>query len=263
MPAAGLNGSSVGSSFKASDGVEIRYTVFGAPRGIPVVLHHGFAADTKTNWLVTGLVSALTDAGHCVVCLDARGHGQSEKPHDPALYGEHAMARDLRELFDRLRAPSYDMVGYSMGAIVALLVATTDTRVRRLVLGGIGAGAVELGGVDTRALSPAAVVKALETENPATIADPLALQFRAFADAIEADRAALAAHAQAVHARPIAFAQIAAPTLLLAGDDEPLATRPEVLANAIAGAELRRLRGDHMSALFDPEFKKALVTFLA
>jgi pimeloyl-ACP methyl ester carboxylesterase len=251
------------SAFIASDGIEIRYSVFGGPKDRPVVLHHGFAADTRTNWIATGFVSALAEAGHCVVSLDARGHGQSEKPHDPAFYGEAAMARDLRQLLDRLSASSYDVVGYSMGAIVSLLVAATDVRVRRLVLGGIGAGAVELGGVDTRVLSPASMVQALETEDPGAIADRLASEFRAFADAVGADRVALAAQARAVHAVPIAFGQIAARTLLLAGDDDPLSARPEVLVRAIPGAELQRLTGDHMSALLDPRFKEALVAFLA
>jgi pimeloyl-ACP methyl ester carboxylesterase len=249
-------------AFTASDGVEIRYSMFGAPTPTPVVLHHGFGADTKTNWIATGIVSALVEAGHCVVSIDARGHGRSDKPRDRALYGEANMARDVQQLFDRVGARSFHLVGYSMGAIVSLLVAASDARVRSLALGGIGAGAVELGGVDTRVLPSEAVVRALETDDPGALDFGLAFQFRAFADAVGADRPALAAQARAMHQAPIAFERITARTLLLAGEDDPLAARPEVLAAAIAGTRVQLLGGDHMSALLDPRFKEALLAFL-
>ena len=173
------------------------------------------------------------------------------------------MARDLRQVLDRLGEDEVDLVGYSMGAIVSLLVAAADTRVRRLVVGGVGAGVVELGGVDTRALAPALLVEALEAEDASTVIDPMASAFRGFADAVGADRAALAAQARTVHAAPIALGRVTAKTLVLAGADDPLAVRPEVLSGAIRGAALRRVRGDHMSALVDPAFREAIVTFLA
>ncbi|HEY1738911.1 MAG TPA: alpha/beta fold hydrolase, partial [Acidimicrobiia bacterium] len=75
------------------DGLRIAYDVWGdAGDQPPVVLHHGFAADAFVNWVRPGLVDALVGAGHHVVTLDARGHGRSEKPHDPARYGHGRMA---------------------------------------------------------------------------------------------------------------------------------------------------------------------------
>ena len=61
----------------------------------------------------------------------------------------------------------------------------------------------------------------------------------------------------------IALAQILAPTLVLAGDLDPLAVRPEVLADAIPGARLRMVSGDHMAAVGDPTFTRSIVGFLA
>jgi pimeloyl-ACP methyl ester carboxylesterase len=49
-------------------------------------------------------------------------------------------------LLDLIGEPQFDLVGYSMGAVVALLVASEDARVRRLVVGGVGSGVVECGG---------------------------------------------------------------------------------------------------------------------
>ena len=249
--------------FTSSDGVEIAYDVWGSGSGPPVVLHHGFSADAIVNWVGPGVVDALVAAGRLVVALDARGHGRSGKPHDPAAYGETIMARDLSALVDRLDAPSVDLVGYSMGAIVSLIAATEDPRVRRLVVGGVGAAVVELGGVDTRVLPPAVVVDALTTDDPAAITDRWGAEFRAFADAVGADRRALAAQAAAVHAAPIPLDRITAPTLVLAGDDDPLAARPSVLADAIPSAEVRMLTGDHLAAVGDPAFASSIVEFLA
>ncbi|HEY8526400.1 MAG TPA: alpha/beta fold hydrolase [Acidimicrobiales bacterium] len=270
--------------FTSADGVEIVYDIWPAGEGSsgaappgdapageassggsglpPVVLHHGFIADANINWVAPGVVGALAGAGRTVVALDARGHGRSGKPHDPAAYGEDVMARDLSALLDVLGAPAVDLVGYSMGAVVALIAASREPRIRRLVVGGVGAGIVELGGVDTRILAPDALVAALQTDDPDSLTDPQTRAFRAFADAVGADRRALAAQAASVHAAPIALARITAPTLVLAGDADPLAGRPEVLAAAIPGAELRLVPGDHLAAVAEPAFAAHVVAFL-
>lgn len=250
-------------NFTAGDGVVIAYDTWGTPTDRPpVLLHHGFVADANLNWVAPGVVGALVDSGRHVVALDARGHGRSGKPHDPARYGEQAMARDLRTLVDVIGAPVVDLAGYSMGAVVALIAAADDRRIRRLVVGGVGAGVVELGGVDTRVLDTAGLAAAFEADDPATIADPEAAGFRMFADAIGADRRALAAHARVVHASPVALDRITAPTLVLAGDADPLAARPEVLARAIPDARLELVTGDHLGAVGDPRFAAGLVEFL-
>jgi pimeloyl-ACP methyl ester carboxylesterase len=103
-------------------------------------------ADANLNWVGPSVVAALEAAGRSVVAPDARGHGASGKPHDPAAYGEGAMARDLGTLVDVIGADAVDLAGYSMGAVVALLAATTDARIRRLVVGGVGCGIVEVAG---------------------------------------------------------------------------------------------------------------------
>jgi pimeloyl-ACP methyl ester carboxylesterase len=250
--------------FLTWDGLEIAYRERGRDTTqVPVVLHHGFVADANSNWLATGVVDALTGAGRRVIAPDARGHGSSEKPHDPARYGEERMARDLGSLLDMLGVARIDLVGYSMGAIVALIFASSDERVRRLVVGGVGSGVVECGGVDRRAVTNQSIIHALSVDDPSTLQGPEAKAFRALADALGADREALVAQAHSVHRGGVAVERISASTLVLAGDGDPLAVRPQVLSDAIAGATLRIVQGDHIGALADPDFTRSIVEFLA
>ena len=251
-------------SFPSFDGVQIAYYQWGGGSVLPpVVLHHGFVANTKVNWEVPGVVDALVRAGRQVYALDARGHGASGKPHDAASYGEGAMSRDLRMLFDLIAVPVVHLVGYSMGSLVSLLTASADRRVGRLVVGGVGASVAELGGADTTVVRRDAIAAALLADDPATITDRRASGFRRFADAVGADRLALAAHASAVRQAGIPLADISAPTLVLAGADDPVAQRPQVLAYAIPGGRALVIPGDHFTAVTDPAFAPAIVEFLA
>jgi len=246
-----------------SDGVAVAVYRWGEPGELPpVFLQHGFVADTLLNWHLTGVVPALLAAGREVVGVDARGHGRSDTPHDPARYGEARMAEDLRGVADALEVEQFDLAGYSMGAVISLLVAVSDRRVRRLVIGGVGSGVVECGGVDRRTMSQAALIEALEATDPATITDPGAAAFRRLADGVGADRQALAAQGRAVHQQPIALGEVTAPMLLLAGAADPLAERPQVLADAVPGARLQLVPGDHLGAVAAAEYATALVGFL-
>jgi pimeloyl-ACP methyl ester carboxylesterase len=251
--------------FTTSDGVAISYDYDdSAPAGLPpVVLQHGFAVSAQLNFGGPGLIDALADADRRTIAIDARGHGDSDTPDDPSLYGEARMALDTRELLDHLEIERFDLVGYSMGAVISVLIASHDPRVRRMVIGGVGAGVVEMGGVDTRELPPEIIVGALRAEDPDTIEHPLGQAWRAFADAVEANRPAIASQAAAMHQSPIELEHIKAATLLIVATNDGLANRPEVLANAIPGAQLQLLEGDHLGVVRHPEFVPSIVKFLA
>jgi len=257
--------------FTATDGVGVVYRRWGAASDRPpVLLHHGFIANATLNWDVTGVVAALVDDGREVVAHDARGHGDSDGPHDAALYGEARMSLDVSELADHLGIELFDLVGYSMGGVVASITGTREPRVRRLVIGGVGCAIVELGGVDTRVMDRDSLADALEAAaddeegvgGPRVELDATAKEFRGFAKATGGDLRALAAQARSVHRTPIPVDEITAPTMVLVGDADPLASRPQVLADAIAGARLEVVPGDHVGAVASPRFCEALVEFL-
>jgi len=247
----------------SSDGVAIAYTHWhGDARQATVVLQHGFAASTRTNWEATGVVAGLLARGLSVVSIDARGHGLSDKPHDDSHYGEPRMARDVIELLDHLQLEQADLFGYSMGAVVALLVASSGIRMRRLIIGGVGEGVLACGGVDTRAVSSEQIVDALLATDPATIRHPGVAGFREFAERSGNDLRALAAQARRMHQSPIALERITAPTLVVAGADDVLAAHADRLAAAIPGARWRQVPGDHLGAVRQPALLEAVLDFL-
>ena len=248
--------------FETSDGVGVVYRSWGSQRRGPVVvLHHGFSANAILNWELPGVVAALCSAGRRVVALDARGHGESDAPHGPESYGEARMARDLHELCDSLGLEEFDLAGYSMGGVVASISAAQDARVRRLVISGVGESVVDLGGVDTRVFATDALVEILCSGESATAPDPGVAAFLALAAASHADRRALAAQALAFHKTPVALDAITAPTLVIAGDADPLAAHPERLAAAIPNARSRVVPGDHFTAVGHPDFAAEIVAF--
>lgn len=233
----------------------------GPANGFPVILQHGYTANTQSEWVACGIAAAIAALGRRVIGIDALGHGASDRPHDPRHYGETRMARDVSALATHLGLPAFDLVGYSMGAIVSLLCATAEPRLRRLALGGVGEAVVLLGGVDTRALDNNVLAEVMLAQDPSTF--PEGVQgFRRNAEARGNDRFALAAHARVVNKTPIALDRIKVPTLVLAGTSDPLAIRPQVLASAIPGARLELVPGDHVTGRTSPEFTQALVGFL-
>ncbi len=250
-------------SFTTSDGIAIACHRWGESNPGPVVvLHHGFAASAASNWEGTGIVQAFLDAGRSVLAIDARGHGGSDKPHDIAHYGERRMARDLTELLGELGLEQVDLFGYSMGAVVALLMASSGSLARRLVVGGVGEGVLECGGVDTRNVSRDDIAQALLAEGVGDVAHPGAAGFRMFAEYMGNDLKALGAQASAMHCDRIDLAAIAAPTLVLTGVDDVLAVNPQRIADAIGDARCMTFAGDHLGVIRQPGLAASAIEFL-
>jgi pimeloyl-ACP methyl ester carboxylesterase len=94
------------------------------------VLIHGLTANHKT-WALLG--PHLANAGYFVIAPDLRGRGLSGKP--PQGYGVAIHAADLLALLDALNIPQADIVGHSLGAVIAMyLGAVYPARVRKLTL---------------------------------------------------------------------------------------------------------------------------------
>ena len=248
------------AEFTASDGVTISYDDAGAPGGKPVLLVHGFASNRDEGWKRTGWYAAFERRGQRVIAPDMRGHGQSGKPHDPASYAPDRRLADVTELLDHLGVERADVVGYSMGARLALgLAIRAPERVDNLVVGGIG----------QRLFTPSpqddAMGRAMEAEDPATISEPMLQSFRHFADEQGEDRLALAAasRAKGLTLTTDELFVVRAPTLVVAGSRDQLAGDPQGLADHIRGAKAVTIQGcDHFNAIPHALLKATVFDFL-
>jgi pimeloyl-ACP methyl ester carboxylesterase len=108
--------------FFDSNGVQIRYVEKGA--GPPVVMLHGYTGTLDRHFVASGVFDKVA-AAHRAIAMDLRAHGKSGKPHDPKMYGDE-MARDVIRLLDHLKIQKAHLVGYSLGAVIAGRLVTTN-----------------------------------------------------------------------------------------------------------------------------------------
>jgi pimeloyl-ACP methyl ester carboxylesterase len=119
--------------FATNSGVRIGYRVEGS--GPPLVLQHGFTSSSAA-WYECGYVDALRPHFRLVL-IDARGHGNSDKPHDPACYTLDRRAADVTAVLDDLGIERAHFWGYSMGGRIAFGMARYAAhRLGALVIGG-------------------------------------------------------------------------------------------------------------------------------
>ncbi|GAB1582263.1 alpha/beta fold hydrolase [Phyllobacterium phragmitis] len=240
------------------DGLRLAYREQG--EGDPVLLIHGFASSSYVNWVSPGWFQTLTEAGYRVIAIDDRGHGQSEKSHEPADYTPSLMAGDAAALLDHLGIGKAHVMGYSMGARIAAFMALEHpSHVHSLVFGGLGIGMV------TGAGDWEPIHEALLAEDPASITHPRGLMFRKFADQTKSDRLALAAcvltSKETLSAE--AIGRITQPTLVAVGTKDDIGGSPHDLARLLPnGRSLDIPDRDHMLAVGDKVFKRAVLEFL-
>jgi pimeloyl-ACP methyl ester carboxylesterase len=244
----------------ASDGTEIAYDCVG--EGPPVVLIHGFGANRTITWANTGWFQSLIRAGHKVISIDCRGHGESGKPHDPEDYDEGRMAMDIVAVVADLQLPEIDLMGYSMGAQLAIrLMHDAPDRVRRAVLGGIGDSYFSLSKEQTETLA-----KGLLARDPVKVTDPLAREFRNFCEKAHDDLQAMAACMRRPRRifSPEELHALEQPVLVVAGAEDHMIGSPENFARAFRNGRLLIVpKKNHHSTVGDPAYKEAVVAFLA
>ncbi|MCB9129757.1 MAG: alpha/beta hydrolase [Anaerolineales bacterium] len=132
-PSSEANASDVLSGFVENDGVRIHYEVEG--EGPPLVLLHSFTGNLEM-WRVFGYVDALKQ-DYRLILIDARGHGQSDKPHDPAAYVLEKQAADIVAVLDELGVDKAHYFGYSMGGTLGWALAKyAPERVSSLIIFG-------------------------------------------------------------------------------------------------------------------------------
>jgi pimeloyl-ACP methyl ester carboxylesterase len=106
--------------------------------GFPLLLVHGFTG-SSLDW--TDVVEPLA-RDRQVVTLDHRGHGKSPNTGDAPTYNFDQLVADMTRLVDRLGLERFDLLGHSMGGVVAMRYTLRHPeRVRSLILMDTAAGA--------------------------------------------------------------------------------------------------------------------------
>ncbi len=243
----------------SSGGVDIAYAVDG--EGDPILLIHGFASNNAVNWRSTGWIETLVKAGFRTIAMDVRGHGASAKVHDPQAYLLATLAGDAAALIDHLGLSRADVMGYSMGGRIGVMLALNHPgKVRSLVIGGMGLGLVEgIGGEDE-------IVAALEAESISAVKTAVGRGYRKFAELTRSDLKSLAAcmSVQRAVVPRQRLAELCLPVLVAVGTRDEVAGSAAGLAALIPGAEVLDIPGrDHMLATGDKVFKAGVLDFLA
>lgn len=262
--------------FVDADGVRIRTSVRGT--GLPLLLLTGIGASLD---LSAPLERALNSHGVQTLALDAPGTGESSRYRRPRRMP--GLARTVERTLDALGYDRVDVLGVSFGGILAQQLAhQAPQRVRRLVLAATAAGVPGLGGVPG---SPRALL-ALATPRRYRSPD----YYRRIAGALYGGKArrdpdallhgSIARFSEAPSLRGY-LAQLYAisfwtglpwlwrlrqPTLVLAGDDDPVVPviNGRILTWIIPDARLEIVRGGgHLFLLESPTELAALIaTFL-
>lgn len=235
----------------------------------PILLLHGFGSSSSRNWVDSGWVRFLNDAGRSVIMVDLPAHGDSAAPADAGAYAPSRMRADiLQALFDERVLPitegrpdsGVDVIGYSLGARLAWeFGATQPELVRRMVLGGPGTA-------DPLAAFDLEGAERFLAGGPAP-EDPTTADLLRMAEALpDNDLPSLLAMVSAIKTEPFdpAGAVPKMPLLLVAGDQDEYADGIQDLRNLAPRAEIAVLPGrNHTNAVTSRAFKDAALAFLA
>ena len=120
-------------SFANNRGIRIHYETYG--KGPALVLQHGTSL-SGADWIDLGFVEPLRE-DHQLILIDARGHGDSDKPHDPAAYDLSLRAGDVVSVLDDLGIQKADFFGYSLGGYIGFgLAKHAPERFNSFIFGG-------------------------------------------------------------------------------------------------------------------------------
>jgi pimeloyl-ACP methyl ester carboxylesterase len=219
--------------------------------GDPLVLLHGAFAGASS---FSAQIPALVDAGFRVHVPERRGHAHTPDVDGPLTYA--VMADDTINYLDALVGGQAHLVGWSDGAVVALLVAQRrPDLVDRMVLIGQyynSSGRVEGSTIDELLRSPEAqeFLRAgydpVSPDGPAHFAIMYAKTILMLDTEPELDLAE--------------FANVTAPTMVLQGDrDEVTVEHSVAVVAALADARLAVLPGTHLLPVESPDVVNPLI----
>jgi pimeloyl-ACP methyl ester carboxylesterase len=245
----------------SDEGHRIATYSWGDPAAPTVLCVHGFASSCRDNWVNTGWVRDLTAAGFRVLGVDQRGHGLSDKPHDPHDYTMNALVGDLVTVLETYLLDSVVYAGYSLGGRVGWqLLVDAPGRVTRGVLGGIP---------DGRPLARLDIDQAREfAEHGTPITDKVTQNYVTLAERVPGNDlrvlVALAAGMRFGDADPDPARPPQQPVLFATGSDDAILEGSRQLASAVPLGEFTEIPGrHHFNAPGSRFFRDAALAFLA
>ncbi len=113
-----------------STGITMKYVEMGQADGDVIIFLHGMT-DNSRSW---SLIAPYFTENYHVFLLDQRGHGDTDKP-DLRMYPISLYASDLAAFMDEMEIETADIVGHSLGSMIAQTFAINyPEMVDRLVL---------------------------------------------------------------------------------------------------------------------------------
>mgnify|MGYP000367209045 FL=1 len=240
----------------------VHYTVEGS--GPALLLLHGTGGDGFSHW---GQLLRHLTPGHTVICPDYAGSGQTTDSDEPLQLDD--LVAQIVAVADACGQASFDLVGYSLGALIAAaLAARHPQRVRSLVLVAGFAG-----GADSRSELQFGLWRELIARDQALMArfilltgcnpqwlsaQPSAVLEKRVAAIVKYTNWPGMARQADLDARVdirAELARIQAPTLVIAGSQDQMVPRAltQVLADEIAGATFKELDTGHLIPMEQPE----------
>ncbi len=245
--------------FQTPDGTHIAWQTIGVDQPRPIVLLHGLFSSASLNWIKFGTAAEIAATGRQLILPDFRGHGASDKPHDPSLYPPDVLAADIESLIAHLGLTDYDLGGYSLGArtTVRLLARGNIPPPAKVVLGGMGlSGITDITGRSDFFLG---VIAGTGTHKPGTAE----FAADAFMRQNAIDTTSVAHLLLSQRATPLEIVRTLQPrTLVIAGEADHDNGSAEELALALPNAAYVSVPGNHMSSVTKPDFGAAIAGWL-
>lgn len=245
----------------AADGTRLATYTWGDIDAPVVVTVHGFASSARDNWVLTGWARELTSAGYRVLALDQRGHGRSQKPHQPEDYGIRTLVTDVETVMDAYLVDDAFYLGYSLGARVGWeVVRDLPHRIGRAVLGGVPDG-IPLARLDLDQ------VRAYIADGT-PVSDPTTQNYIALTERVpDNDLSALVALAEGMRSSgaidPDPSDAPTRPILFATGSKDTIIEGSRALASAAPDARFFEIPNrNHFNAPGSRDFKEAALAFL-
>ena len=225
--------------FARNGEVRIHYETAGD--GPALVLHHG-TMGSGPDWVDLGYVEGLKDR-YRLILIDARGHGQSDKPHDPAAYDLRLRAADVVTVLDDLGVCTASFLGYSMGGWIGFgLARYFPQRIDAFIIGGAHPYAENTQAIRDRMPMDRAAYIAMAEQTYGALLTP-ARRARLLAN----DLVALRALTQDRESIADILPAMTTPSLLFAGELDPRLAQARQAASEMPDAAFFSLPGcDHV-----------------